>query len=488
MKQEARWMRLRRKHKEKNKRKDLWRNLGIDLDEMVETEMTGHHLTQQTESKASTALPKMVRVKEAHVVTPSDPTPNTVLALSALDSQLFLRFTIEYLLVYRPGPGLDRPSTAARLKTALAKALVPYYPFAGRVRPHAEGLGLEVVCRAQGAVFIEASSERYSVTDFQKAPKTVTQWRKLLSLYVTDVLKGSPILVVQLTWLADGAAAVGVGINHCICDGIGSAEFLNYFSDLASEKCQSLGPSVTADPKPVWDRHLLNPDNRSEANPAMHAEFGGVPDLCGFMNRVTSRLKPTCIVLDERRIEALKRACGGASCTSFEAVAAHVWRSWARALGFPKNQTLKLLFSVNVRKRVKPGLPEGYYGNAFVLGCAQSSAWELGERGVAYVRGVVKRAKERVDSEHVRRVVELVSKSRASPDSVGVLILSQWSRLGLERVELGMGKPLHVGPICCDRYCLFLPVTGERHSVKVMVAVPTAAVDNFHRFLRESNS
>jgi len=44
------------KHKEKNKRKDLWRNLGIDLDEMVETEMTGHHLTQQTESKASTAV------------------------------------------------------------------------------------------------------------------------------------------------------------------------------------------------------------------------------------------------------------------------------------------------------------------------------------------------------------------------------------------------------------------------------------------------
>lgn len=436
----------------------------------------------------TTQLLKMVRVKEAHVVTPSEPTPNTVLALSALDSQLFLRFTIEYLFVYRPGPGLDRSSTAARLKTALAKALVPYYPFAGRVRAQAEGLGLEVVCRAQGAVFIEASSERFSVTDFQKAPKTVAQWRKLLSLYVTDVLKGSPILVVQLTWLADGAAAVGVGINHCICDGIGSAEFLNYFSDLASEKCQSLGASASVDPKPVWDRHLLNPDNRSEANPAMHGEFGGVPDLCGFMNRVTSRLKPTCIVLDERRIEALKRACGGASCTSFEVVAAHVWRSWARALGFPKNQTLKLLFSVNVRKRVKPGLPEGYYGNAFVLGCAQSSAWELGERGVAYVRGVVKRAKERVDSEHVRRVVELVSESRASPDSVGVLILSQWSRLGLERVELGMGKPLHVGPICCDRYCLFLPVTGERHSVKVMVAVPTAAVDNFHRFLRESNS
>ncbi|KAL5171004.1 Taxadien-5-alpha-ol O-acetyltransferase [Glycine soja] len=426
----------------------------------------------------------MVRVKEALVVTPSEPTPNTVLSLSALDSQLFLRFTIEYLFIYRPGPGLDPTSTAARLKAALAKALVPYYPFAGRVRSRPDGPGLEVVCRAQGAVFIEASSERYTAHDFQKAPKTVAQWRKLLSLYVTDVLKGSPILVIQLTWLADGAAAVGVGINHCICDGIGSAEFLNYFSDLASH---NNNVSVDPKPKPVWDRQLMNPDGRTRANLAMHTEFVRVPDLCGFMNRVTSGLRPTCIVFDERRINALKGACGMSSYTSFEVLAAHVWRSWARAMGFPKNQTLKLLFSVNVRKRVKPGLPEGYYGNAFVLGCAQTSAWELGERGVGYGSGLVKRAKERVDSEHVRRVVELVSESRASPDSVGVLILSQWSRLGLERVELGMGKPLHVGPICCDRYCLFLPVTGERASVKVMVAVPTTAVDNFHRFLRESN-
>ncbi|KAL2333428.1 hypothetical protein Fmac_014641 [Flemingia macrophylla] len=427
----------------------------------------------------------MVCVKEAVVITPSEPTPNTVLPLSALDSQLFLRFTIEYLFVYRPNPALDRPTTTARLKAALARALVPYYPFAGRVRARPNGPGLEVVCRAQGAVFIEASSENYTVDDLQKAPKTVAQWRKLLSLYVTDVLKGSPVLVLQLTWLADGGAAVGVGINHCICDGIGSAEFLNHLSEVVSGKREAK-PS----PSPVWDRHLLsrNSNGLTRANPASHPEFDRVPDLCGgFVKRVTSGLRPTCAVLDERRVHALKSACG-VGCTAFEAVAAHVWRSWARALGFPRRQTVKLLFSVNVRRRVKPGLPKGYYGNAFVLGCAQCSAWELAERGVGFAWGLVKRAKERVDSEHVREVVELVSESRASPDSVGVLILSQWSRLGLESVEIGMGKAVHVGPICCDRYCLFLPLSGQRHGVKVVVAVPTFAFDNFNSFLRESCS
>ncbi|XP_061351755.1 alcohol acyltransferase 9-like [Gastrolobium bilobum] len=435
-----------------------------------------------------------VRVKEAVVVTPSEPTPYGVLALSPLDSQLFLRFTIEYLLVYKASPGVDQGATTARLKAALAKALVPYYPFAGRVRARPSDSCLEVVCGAQGAVFIEAFADRYSINDFEKAPKTVTHWRKLLSLHVADVLKGSPPLVVQLTWLGDGAAAIGVGINHCICDGIGSAQFLNYFAELASGKRAELASR----PKPVWDRHLLNPPpmKHTRVNLATHPEFNRVADLCGFMNRVSNGLKPTSVTFDKSRLSELKRLARCTSqpgeslfYTSFEVLAAHVWRCWARALSFPANQMLKLLFSINVRNRVKPDLPDGYYGNAFVVGCAETSAMELAERGIGYGSGLVKRAKERVGKEHVRGVIELVSERRASPDSVGVLIVSQWSRLGLEMVDVGMGKPLHVGPVCCDRYCLFLPVRDETESVsvKVMVAVPTSAVDNYELLMRASH-
>ncbi|KAI9110725.1 hypothetical protein K1719_018163 [Acacia pycnantha] len=428
-----------------------------------------------------------VRVREAEVITPSASTPSSVLQLSALDSQLFLRFTIEYLLLFRSCPGLDPVATLSALKSALARALVPYYPLAGRVRARHDGSCLEVVCRAQGALFIEAFSDRFSLGDFQdKAPKTVTQWRKFLSFPVIDVLKGSPPLVVQLTWLRDGSAALGIGINHCICDGIGSADFLNHFAELA----RSSVPSEPIKPvlKPVWDRHLLNSTSTEATqatNPTILPEFSRVPDLCGFMSRVSSDLKPTSITFDKRRLDLLKSIAletsrlGESSFTSFEVLAAHVWRSWARALNFPANQTLKLLFSINVRNRLKPGLPDGYYGNAFVLGCAQSSAKELEEKGVGYGSGLVKRAKERVDSDYVRNVVELLSESRACPDSVGVLIVSQWSRLGLDRVDFGMGKPMNVGPICCDRYCLFLPVKDQIAAVKVMVAVPTSAVDDY---------
>ncbi|KAL3365534.1 hypothetical protein AABB24_010582, partial [Solanum stoloniferum] len=373
-------------------------------------------------NKLDAKMSSSVLVKEAILITPSEPTPIQVLPLSALDSQLFLRFTIEYLLVYKPSRHvLDKPAAVNRIKAALGRALVPYYPLAGRVRARTNGsAGLEVVCRAQGAAFIQAASD-LTAKEFEGAPRHNTQWRKLLSLQITDVLKGAPPLVVQLTWLSDGSATLGVGFNHCLCDGIGSAEFLNLFAELAT------------------------------------------------------------VTFNRSRVNELKKLLtySQSSCTSFEVLSAHIWKSWATSLNLPPNQTLKLLFTINIRNRVQPSLPIGYYGNGFVLGCAQSSARDLVEKGLGYAVGLVKRAKERVDDEYVREVVESVSSNGTSPDSVGVLIMSQWSKLGLEKVDIGMGRPVEVGPVCCDRYCILLPVYDQKDSVKVNVAVPTSAIDKY---------
>ncbi|KAG5558019.1 hypothetical protein RHGRI_008055 [Rhododendron griersonianum] len=427
-----------------------------------------------------------VRAKKPVLITPSQPTPSHILSLSSLDSQPFLRFTIEYLLVYRIPHALDKDATVARVKSAVARALVPYYPLAGRVKARPDGSGLDVVCRAQGAGFIEAVSD-CSPSEFERAPRFVTQWKKLLSSF--ELFKSVPPVVIQLTWLNDGYAALGVGFSHCVCDGIGSAQFLNLFAELATGRVKL----SEFEPKPVWERHLL--DSTSRAVPGAHPEFVRVPDISGFGSRFCQdQLSPTSVTFDRKRINELKKLASAgqpseSQHTSFEVLSAHVWRSWARALNLPPKQVLKLLFSINVRNRVKPSLPAGYYGNAFVLGCAQTSAKELTEKGLGYSSGLIRRAKERVGDEYVREVAESVSGSkRASPDSVGVLIVSQWSRMGLDRVDFGMGRPVHVGPVCCDKYCLILPVHDRTDAAKVMVAVPRTGVDRYEYLIRSPYS
>lgn len=439
-----------------------------------------------------------VHIKEEVVISPSRLTPSQVLPLSALDSQLFLRFTCEYLLVFRnpcPRP-TDRDSTVSRLKAALSNSLVPYYPLAGRVRSNSDDdSGLELAFHSLGAVWIEAVADQTVVEDFLRAPRYVEEWRKLLALQVEDVLGGAPVLVVQLTWLEDGNAALAVGMNHCVCDGIGSAEFLNSFAEFA--RLDTVGGSEFRT-QPVWDRRLFNPTASSPRNfvaaTADHPEFERFEDTCGFVARFSSeRLIPTSTIFDECSLAELKRTALSAeireadeyssSFTSFEVLSAHVWRSWTRSLNLPPNQSLKMLFSVNVRNRVNPRIPEGYYGNAFVLGCVQATVKDLMEKELGFVAGLVKRAKEKVDGEYVKRVVDMVSGGGVCPDRVGVLILSQWSRLGLERVDFGMGTPVHVGVVCCYQYCTFLPVHGQGAAVKVMVALPSTAAEEFERLV-----
>lgn len=155
----------------------------------------------------------------------------------------------------------------------------------------------------------------------------------------------------------------------------------------------------------------------------------------------------------------------------------------------PSKQILKLIFSINIRNRVKPGIPSGYYGNAFVLGCAESSVSDLTEKGLGHISRLVRQAKDRANAGFVRAVVDSVREGRAIPDLTGTLIVSQWSRLGLDKVDFGMGKPAHVSPICCDRYCLILPRTGDQggDGVKVMVALPYSAVDEYERLVMSSS-
>ncbi|KAJ0470827.1 putative omega-hydroxypalmitate O-feruloyl transferase [Helianthus annuus] len=434
-----------------------------------------------------------VQVKAATLVTPSDPTHTHVLKLSAIDSQLFLRFTIEYLLIYEFN-GMEKQDIVNRVKAALGRALVPYYPLAGRVRVRPDGSCLEVVCRGQGVVFVEATAD-FTATDFERAPRYVTEWRRLLALEVADVLKGAPPLVVQLTWLSNDAVALGVGFSHCICDGVGSLEFLNLFAKLATgvrsgtmtSFKQETTSFMTGLPKPVWQRQLLDPTSFKH-DAVEHPEFKLVTDRCKFMTRFEpDRLTPTSVTFHEWRLTELKNSITQTSqlrlnsVTTFEVLSAHIWRSWAKALNFPPSQTLKLLFSIDIRNRVKPSLPTGYYGNAIVLGCAQTTAKDLTEKGLAYATELIKEAKNRVDDKYVKEVVNSVSLTGAScvPDPVGVLILSQWSKLGLERVDFGIGRPVHVGPVCTDRYCILLPVHDHNRSVKVMLGVPSVAVDKY---------
>lgn len=172
-------------------------------------------------------------------------------------------------------------------------------------------------------------------------------------------------------------------------------------------------------------------------------------------------------------------------CTSFEALASHTWRCWVKSLGLPPSITVKLLFSVNFRNNPSSLTPQGYYGNGFLLGCAEAKVKELVAANLHHGVKLVQRAKSTVSNDYVQSMIDLLEDGNVGTDLAASLVISQWSKLGLEELDFGEGKPIHMGPLTSDVYCLFLPVVGGSDDVKVLVSMPESVVGKFEFYMTE---
>lgn len=153
---------------------------------------------------------------------------------------------------------------------------------------------------------------------------------------------------------------------------------------------------------------------------------------------------------------------------------------------------VKLLFSVNVRKRLSPELPQGYYGNGFVLACAESNVQDLVNGNIHHAVKLIQEAKARITDDYVRSTIDLLEDKTVKTDVSCGLVISQWAKLGLEDLDLGGGKPMYMGPLTSDIYCLFLPVAGNCDAIRVQVSLPEDVVKRLEyymvRFLDEKNN
>lgn len=101
------------------------------------------------------------RRSKPELVAPAWATPNERKCLSDIDNQPSLRFYATFVEFFQPSSTFDgsRPSDPAKaIKSALADALVYYYPIAGRLTELPEGR-LVVDCTAEGVVFVEADAD-----------------------------------------------------------------------------------------------------------------------------------------------------------------------------------------------------------------------------------------------------------------------------------------------------------------------------------------
>ncbi|KAL3573961.1 hypothetical protein D5086_024574 [Populus alba] len=100
-----------------------------------------------------------VHRREPELIKPAKPTPHEFKLLSDIDDQEGLRFHIPLILFYRHNPSMQGNKDPVKvIREAIAKTLVFYYPFAGRLR-EGHNRKLMVECTGEGILFIEADAD-----------------------------------------------------------------------------------------------------------------------------------------------------------------------------------------------------------------------------------------------------------------------------------------------------------------------------------------
>ncbi|KAG2561585.1 hypothetical protein PVAP13_8KG206207 [Panicum virgatum] len=350
---------------------------------------------------SSSAAPKFtVRRRSAVLVAPAAPTPRELKRLSDIDDQAGHRVQIPVIQFYRRNESMGGKDPVRVIQEALAKALVPYYPFAGRLREH-DGWKHAVDCTGEGVLFVEADADvRLEHFCYPLLPPFPCLEELIFDIPGSSAILNTPLLLFQETRLACGGFIVAVRLNHTMADALGLMQFLSAVAELA-RGAQS--PPVL----PVWKRELLEGRNQQQkalVHDKLDEVLGKGSDTDIKDNTIMLQLDNAALChrsffFGPQEIAAIraqllpdlqKRA------TKFDTIAGWTWKFRTVALAPDPDEVMQLVVYVNARGRntAAGSIPIGNFGNALATPVAISTARELCTNPLSYAVELVKKAKK----------------------------------------------------------------------------------------------
>ncbi|KAF5183909.1 Benzyl alcohol o-benzoyltransferase [Thalictrum thalictroides] len=419
-------------------------------------------------------------------------TPIEFKYLSNFDDQTGLQNHIPFIHFYHPRNGMVDPVPLIRV--ALSKALVHYYPIAGRLRKADKGK-LVVDCCGEGVIFREGKvdvtlAELLQVEGGLKPPFPQLDCLLVDDVWGSNLITDSPLLRMQVTRLACGGFILAYTFNHCVCDAYGALQFVT----VVSEFC--LNPDlITPSIIPSWGREILRPRYPPKTS-YHHPEYDRdhLTETPSPTETDFKCLTQTSIFFSKADISSLKNQINGGKCATFDAIASCLWKARTKTLIKPDTVT-KLLFPIDTRVRSKPVLPKNYYGTAVVFPCVSTKASELIEKPIQYVAKLVSDMKNGVIGDEYRAsVLDFIElNERRGFCSEGAFVVSDQSRLRFVDVDFGWGSGVYGGPARAGTGLvpgMVTSIIGYKNEKGVegllaLVSLPSQALETFHNEVKK---
>ncbi|CAL9204687.1 unnamed protein product [Musa hybrid cultivar] len=386
------------------------------------------------------------------LVAPAGPTPAGTLPLSVMDKTPGSVGLVDSIHVFRHGR-----QPAKIIREALSRALVFYYPVAGRFAMTDQD-ELEVACTADGVYFIDASAScSLEDVNYLQLPLSVPK-ESILPYPNPDAgqTEGIVILLMQVTEFTCGGFTVGIRSSHAIFDGIGAGQFFQAIADIARGCTEPLV-------KPIWCRDAIPSPPKLQRGPS--------PPLLTF-KFVDTILDISSDHINRIKDEFIKKT--GTFCSTFDVLTAKVWQSRTRAIQLEEHSTVRIGFAANARHLLYKSLlkEEGYYGNCAYPMTITAPRQKVADGSLLEVISLIKDAKQSLPIRFSKWMMgDPQEDPFKEPIDYGFLSISDWSRVGFSEVDYGWGTPIHFCPVNDYNFfgsCIFLRPPAPKQGLRLM--------------------
>jgi len=377
-----------------------------------------------------------------------------VVPLTVLDKANFDTY-ISVIYAFRP----PAPDNAA-LEAGLARVLVEYREWAGRLGVDAQG-NRAILLNDEGARFVEATADVAldSVMPLEPTPA-------VLALHPSgdDAVE---LMLIQVTRFACGSLVVGFTTQHIVADGRATSNFFLAWSQATR--------GAALDPVPVHDRESFL---RSRDPPLVEFEHRGVEFKPYEKHVVESQshaggddeeeVVVQKVHFSREFISRLKsRASAGMPrpYSTLQCVVAHLWRCMTTARGLDEGQSTSVCIAVDGRARMSPQVPDGYTGNVVLWARPTARAGELVAKPLQHAVGLINREVARINDGYFKSFIDFASSAAvdkerlvAAADAAEMVLspdieVDSWLRIPFYDLDFGGGRPFFFMPS-------YLPVEG----------------------------
>ncbi|KAJ3691025.1 hypothetical protein LUZ61_020189 [Rhynchospora tenuis] len=383
----------------------------------------------------------MITKSPAVRVRPSSTTAIEILPLSSID-----RCTAGRMLLNAVSVFTHSVKAVTRIRDAFAKALVHYYPVAGKIieinlvgKPEVDSTG-------EGIWFVEANANcSLEEVNYLERPLMIPK-EQLLPQLPPEGKPQDEILLVQVTEFTCSGFTIGICASHMVFDSLGFAQFMKAVGEMA---CGLPEPTV----KPVWSREEIPapPKVLHAGPPPSFPVFKNFtmppPSFPVFKNFTNSVID---ISLDSiNGIKDLYMTETGQRSSTFDVVTAMIFKCRVRAIDLAPEAKVGVAFAASTRHLLHGVLPsvEGYYGNCgYLMGITKSSE-EINKASLLTVMSLVQEEKDELSTKFADWMYGCTKSYHKVVLDYGTVVVSDWTKVGFNEVNFGWGQPKYVFPL-----------------------------------------